>query len=113
MTDVRILEEKVKSKSKVKDFANGYSLPKHMAEHIYMFAGESIRAKFKAKNYIIDQLIDWENKTQEVTNMIYMSDERAKEDKVFDDPCLMKTPVVRNGKQATVGFCPEIWATWE
>lgn len=61
----------------------------------------------------INQLIDWENKSQEVTNMKYMSDERAKEDKVFDAPSLMKTPVVRNGKQATVGFCPEIWATWE
>ena len=33
--------------------------------------------------------------------------------KVFDDPSLMKTPIVRNGKQATVGYCPEIWATWE
>ena len=30
-----------------------------------------------------------------------------------DDPALMKTPVVRNGKQATVGFRPEIWETWE
>lgn len=28
-----------------------------MAEHLYMFAGESIRVKFKAKNYIIDQII--------------------------------------------------------
>jgi len=34
-------------------------LPKHMAEHVYMFAGESIRAKFKAKNYLIDQIVDW------------------------------------------------------
>ena len=31
----------------------------------------------------------------------------------LDDPSLMKTPIVRNGKQATVGFCPEIWVTWE
>ena len=45
--------------------------------------------------------------------MKYMEDKTAKEDKVFDDPTLMKTPVVRNGKQATVGYCPEIWATWE
>jgi arsenate reductase-like glutaredoxin family protein len=45
--------------------------------------------------------------------MKYMDDQRAKEDKVFDDPTLMKTPVVRNGKQATAGYCPEIWATWE
>ena len=47
------------------------------------------------------------------TVMKYMDDKVAKEDKLFDDPSLMKTPVVRNGKQATVGFCPEIWQTWE
>ena len=61
----------------------------------------------------IDNLIDWESKSPEVTLMKYMDDKRAKEDKVFDDPTLMKTPVVRNGKQATVGYCPEIWAAWE
>ena len=61
----------------------------------------------------VDNLIDWENKSQEVTNMKYMEDKIAKEDKLFDDPSLMKTPIVRNGKQATVGFCPEIWETWE
>ena len=61
----------------------------------------------------IDNLIDWESKSEQVTLMKYMEDKAAKEDKVFDDPMLMKTPVVRNGKQATVGFCPEIWAKWE
>ena len=61
----------------------------------------------------IDNLIDWNGKSQEITNMKYMDDARAKEDKVFDDPSLMKTPIVRNGKQATVGYCPEIWSTWE
>ena len=61
----------------------------------------------------IDQLIDWDGKSQEITNMKYMEDKRAREDKVFDAPELMKTPIVRNGKQATVGYRPEIWATWE
>lgn len=61
----------------------------------------------------IDQLIDWNGKSQEITNMKYMDDVRAKEDRVFDDPALMKTPIVRNGKQATVGYCPEVWSTWE
>ena len=61
----------------------------------------------------IDKLIDWDGKSQEITRMKYMDDTRAKEDKVFDGPELMKTPIVRNGKQATVGYCPEIWATWE
>lgn len=61
----------------------------------------------------IDQLIDWNSKAEAVTLMKYMEDARAREDKVFDDPALMRTPVVRNGKQATVGFCPEVWAEWE
>ena len=61
----------------------------------------------------IDHLIDWNGKSQEITNMKYMDDPRAKEDRVFDDPSLMKTPIVRNGKQATVGYCPEIWAEWK
>ena len=61
----------------------------------------------------IDNLIDWNSKSQDITLMKYMDDKRAKEDKVFDAPELMKTPIVRNGKQATVGYCPEIWATWE
>ena len=61
----------------------------------------------------IDNLIDWDSKSPEVTLMKYMEDKIAKEDKVFNDPMLMKTPVVRNGKQATVGYCPEIWAKWE
>jgi len=61
----------------------------------------------------IDKLIDWDSKAADVTLMRYMDDTRAKEDKVFDDPTLMKTPVVRNGKQATVGYCPEVWKSWE
>ena len=61
----------------------------------------------------IDNLIDWENKSPEITLMKYMDDKRAKEDKVFDMPELMKAPVVRNGKEATVGYRPEIWETWK
>ena len=61
----------------------------------------------------IDNLIDWDGKSDQTTMLKYMDDPRAKEDKVYDDPSLMKTPIVRNGKQATVGYCPEVWATWE
>lgn len=61
----------------------------------------------------IDNLIDWESKDPQITLMKYMDDKWAKEDKVFDDPTLMKTPIVRNGKQATAGYRPEIWETWE
>ncbi len=61
----------------------------------------------------IDKLIDWDNKSEAVTLMKYMDNVTAKEDKVFDDPSLMKTPVVRNGKLVTVGYCPEVWEAWK
>ena len=61
----------------------------------------------------VDQLINWDSKSDEITLMRYMEDRVAKEDKIYDDPSLMRTPIVRNGKLATVGYCPEIWAQWE
>ena len=61
----------------------------------------------------IDKLVNWESNDPQITLMKYMDDVTAKEDKVFDDPKLMRTPIVRNGKQVTVGYCPEIWAQWE
>lgn len=60
----------------------------------------------------VDAMIDWTRKSQEITNMRYMDDAHIKEDKLFDAPDLLKTPIVRNSKQATVGYCPEIWETW-
>lgn len=61
----------------------------------------------------VDNLVDWDSKSQEITLMRYMDDTVAKEDKVFDNPLLMKTPIVRNGKLATVGYQPTIWSSWE
>ena len=43
----------------------------------------------------------------------YLASNEAKMDKLYEDPYLIKTPVVRNGKQATVGYCPEVWKNWE
>ena len=35
------------------------------------------------------------------------------EDKLFENQQLFKTPIVRNGRKATVGYQPEIWKDWE
>ena len=59
ITNIKILESKVKDKKLIKGLKNGLDLPKHMAEHIYMFAGESVRVKFRAKRHITGQIIDW------------------------------------------------------
>lgn len=33
--------------------------------------------------------------------------------KVLENPQVIKTPVVRNGKQSTLGYQPDIWKTWK
>lgn len=78
----------------------------------YGMAGKEFDAVLRGVGGI-DKLIDWSSSAPEVTLMKYMDDKRAKEDKVYDMPELMRTPVVRNGKQVTVGYCPDIWGKWE
>lgn len=43
----------------------------------------------------------------------YLATDEAKLEKLFEEPYLIKTPVVRNGRQATVGYCPEVWKDWQ
>ena len=43
----------------------------------------------------------------------HLASVEAQLDKLYEVPYLIKTPIVRNGKQATVGYCPEVWKTWE
>ena len=43
----------------------------------------------------------------------HLADDQDKLEKLLDDPTLLRTPIVRNGKQATVGYHPEIWETWK
>ena len=59
MTCVKILDDKVKPQKAIKDFSQGFSLPKHMAEHIYMFSGPSVRVKLLAPADMMNELIDW------------------------------------------------------
>lgn len=32
---------------------------------------------------------------------------------LLNNPVLYRTPIVRSGKQATVGYVPDVWKTWE
>jgi arsenate reductase-like glutaredoxin family protein len=32
---------------------------------------------------------------------------------LLENPTLLRTPIVRNGRQATIGYCPDVWKTWE
>ena len=43
----------------------------------------------------------------------YLAYDADKEEKLLDNQKLLKTPVVRNGKKATVGYAPDTWKDWE
>lgn len=53
------------------------------------------------------------DKKADLSQLLYLAYEEDKVEKLLDNPKYFKTPIVRNGKMATVGFCPEIWKTWE
>ena len=61
----------------------------------------------------LENLIDEKSKSPDAAAMRYLSSREQKIEKLLDDPRLIKSPVVRNGRQATVGCCPEIWEKWE
>ena len=67
----------------------------------------------KAADGGLDALIDRKAKGEQGLLLPYLSSDEAKEEKLLEFPTLLRTPIVRNGRQATVGYCPEIWKTWE
>lgn len=59
----------------------------------------------------IEELVNQEDRDYPMFQ--YLASEEAKLEKLYEIPEMIRTPVVRNGKKATVGYCPEIWSTWE
>ena len=47
---------------------------------------------------------------EEIRYLAYREDQ---EEKLLENQRLLRTPVVRNGRKATVGYAPEVWAAWE
>lgn len=61
----------------------------------------------------MDDLLDEKTKDREAYLLIkYLADE-DKFDKVLEHSLVVKQPVVRNGRQATVGYQPKVWKNWE
>lgn len=60
-----------------------------------------------------DKVFDENSKDKQALIVKYLSQDSAKIEKLLENPMLLKTPVVRNGKAATVGYQPEVWENWE
>ena len=61
----------------------------------------------------IENLIDENCKDKDTLALIKYIAEEDKLDKILENQQVIKTPVVRNGKQATIGYQPDIWKKWE
>ncbi|MBU3100447.1 MULTISPECIES: arsenate reductase family protein [Clostridium] len=61
----------------------------------------------------LNNLINTNAKDYKKSNLNQIRGEELKEEILLKNPQLFKTPIVRNGKDATVGYVPEIWTTWE
>lgn len=74
-----------------------------------MSAGElqSVRRAVGGLETLIDE------KHRDAATLRYLAYDADREARLLEDPSLLKTPIVRNGKQATVGYCPEVWETWK
>ena len=69
---------------------------------------ESVCRQVGVKNMIALSDKDWQSHY-----VSQLQDMNAALEALRDNPKLIKTPIVRNGKFATVGFCPEVWAQWK
>ena len=59
----------------------------------------------------VDNLIDREGREYARRNLKYLTHDV--EEELLKDPLLLKTPIVRNGREATAGYRPEIWKDWK
>ncbi len=61
----------------------------------------------------LEAMLDEKCKDQELLALVKYISEDDRDDKVLENQKVLKTPIVRNGKQATVGFRPEVWGGWK
>ena len=61
----------------------------------------------------INNLIDIKAKDYEKLNLAAIRSNDIKEEILLKNPSLFKVPIVRNGRQATIGYEPLVWEHWE
>ena len=60
-----------------------------------------------------EKLIDNDSKDKDLLALIKYISEEDKVEKILENQKIIKVPIVRNGKQATVGYQPDVWKNWK
>ncbi len=61
----------------------------------------------------LEKMINPNAKDKDMLALIQYIAEEDREEKVLTNQQILQTPIVRNGKQATIGYQPEIWREWK
>ena len=61
----------------------------------------------------LDAMIDQDCRDKDLLALIRYIAEEDRMEKVLENQSVLKLPIVRNGRQATVGYRPEVWKEWE
>ncbi|WP_249028638.1 arsenate reductase family protein [Tannockella kyphosi] len=61
----------------------------------------------------IDVMINEKCADQDTYLLIQYMPKTDKEYKLLENQQVLKTPIVRNGKQATIGYQPDVWKEWQ
>ena len=60
----------------------------------------------------LDEMIDQDCKDKDLLALIKYIAEEDKVEKVLENQKVLRVPIVRNGKQATLGYQPDVWKNW-
>lgn len=58
-------------------------------------------------------LLDPDAKDRDALLLLQYSPEEMRADKLFECQQLLRQPIVRNGRQASVGYRPDVWQNWD
>ena len=61
----------------------------------------------------LDAMLNADCKDKDALALIRYIAAEDRDEKVLENQKVLKTPIVRNGKKATIGYQPEIWRTWD
>ena len=61
----------------------------------------------------LDAMLDPDCKDKDLLALVTYIAEEDRAEKVLENQSVLKLPIVRNGRQATVGYQPDVWKKWE
>lgn len=76
---------------------------------------EMSKGEFRSVSQVvggINAMINENCKDKDALALVKYISEGEREEKLLANQQVIKTPIVRNGKQATVGYAPDVWKDW-